>query len=127
MRLIDSEDYFRRKKMKLNSHSGKDREYIDEFGMTQEAMKRIMRNVNMLICEIYSDVNTLLEETGASKQIRDEYEIPNDHEIFEPCINNMKLFQVVISWGTPYGGSTSAIEALKDIGMSEPPEKKNND
>lgn len=94
---------------------------IRRFGMTRKSIARVMWNAMRTVCDeveqfadaLDSDHDTLddmvdgglWDDDGNLKWIAHRNEVA------------FAIFQDIISWNTPYGGSTSAIEACRMAGI----------
>lgn len=112
---------------------------IEHFGMTAEAIRRVMKNhkreVNKEAREVienldfyknpldYVDADQLPEGWDEKYDEADGY--PELYNYAKDLFGNdgAKVFKDLISWGTPYGGMGSACEALQLIRNEEPDEE----
>lgn len=94
---------------------------IRHFGMTRRAIARVMWNAMRTVCnEVEQFAYALASDHDTLDDIVDGGLWDDDGNLKWIAYRNevaFAIFQDIISWNTPYGGSTSAIEACRMAGI----------
>ena len=94
---------------------------IRRFGMTRKSIARVMWNAMRTVCnEVEQFAYALASDHDTLDDIVDGGLWDDDGNLKWIAYRNevaFAIFQDIISWNTPYGGSTSAIEACRMAGI----------